>query len=344
MVATLAGCGSSAPRLRWSDDDPVWSPGGHAIVFDSNRGATPVQGDGGNGTYALYSLRLAGGKPRRLTHDGCDDHDPLLSPNGRQIAFDSSCGSSGLSPLVLISSSGKHERALAANVVEFAWSPDGRSIAFTRPRDPTDPTSNNGLWDVRPGGAPRRLVAPRFAVDSFGWSRDGKRIAFGCWLGSVCVTDLRTGAVRRLRRNTVADDQDVARVVWSRDDRQIAFVDGSGGSYDPDYSAWVMASDGTGAHRLPRFGEGNVDDLQWLPGRRGVLLVNTDYADVYLVDSDGRDKHDLPFEADVVEPSPSGTELLFVRRIFDSNGEYDRSALSLEKLKTGKTERLTQRG
>jgi Tol biopolymer transport system component len=345
LALVLAGCGSPSPaQLRWSDDDAVWSPNGRTIFFDSNRGATPVQGDASNGTYALYSLRSAGGKRRRLTHNGCDDHDPLPSPNGREIAFDRTCCDTCTTVLMLVSSSGKHESALASNPNFFAWSPDGRSIAFTRERDPTDPTSNYSLWDVRPGHRPRLLVTSRFAVDGFGWSRDGKHIAFGCGLGSVCVIDVRTGAVRRLHRSRTSNDRDVFSVAWSRDDKEIAFVDGSGGSYDPNYSAWVMTAGGADAHRLPRFGEGNVDDVQWLPGRPGVLLVNTDYASVYLVDADGRNKHDLPFEADTVAPSRKGTRVLFVRRVFYDDGTYDRSALSLANLKTGKTERLTQRG
>jgi Tol biopolymer transport system component len=319
-----------------------------SILFASNRDATPVQGDGDNGRYALYAMAVDGRGLRQLTRPGpnCSDEYPAPSPSGSRIAFLRTCGQS--TDLWMVSSDGRQTTDVAGDVDDAAWSPDGRSIAFTRPRDTTDPMSPDDLFVLPASGGSARLVAKGdttvgFSVGSFAWSHDGTRIAFGCRGGWLCAAGVEKGArtIRRLHHFSSGDD--VYSVAWSPDDRELAVVDGSGGSYDPDYSAWVMAADGKHAHRLPRHGEGNVDAVAWLPEHPQVLVINTDYAKAYLMRADGTGKHDLPFAVDTIAPSLAGDKALFVRRVFDSDGNYDRSAISLANLKTGQVQQLTQR-
>jgi WD40 repeat protein len=106
------------------------------------------------------------------------------------------------------------------------------------------------LVRVRPSGGQGGRTGFGSSVGGFAWSHDGTRIAYGRQGGSICVADIRTGATRRIHRFWSGND--VSSVAWSPDDKQIAFIDGSGGSYDPNYSAWVMAADGHHALRLPR--------------------------------------------------------------------------------------------
>jgi Tol biopolymer transport system component len=348
-VAAATSCGgrSAWARLQWSDDDASWAPTGRSLLFASNRDATPAQGDEGNGRYALYAMGVNGGTLRQLTRPGpCSDEDPVPSPSGSRIAFLRSCG--GSTELWVIPNNGGQARSVASDVVSDAgWSPGGHLIAFTRSRDATDPSSPNDLYLVPANGGSARLVAKGggatalgSSVGAFAWSHDGTRIAFGCQGGSVCATEVGTGAIRRL--HLFSSGNDVSSVAWSPDDKELAFVDGSGGSYDPDYSAWVMAADGQHAHRLPRHGEGNVDAVEWLPKHPQVLIINTDYGKAYLIRADGTGKHDLPFDVDTVAPSMDGGKLLFVRRVFDRDGNYYRSAISLANIKTGTTRQLTQ--
>jgi Tol biopolymer transport system component len=349
VIALAVSCGgSSSTRLRWSDDDAGWMPDGRSIVFVSNRRATPAAWGTDGGPWGLYVMAVDGRKLRRLTAPGggCDDRDPAPSPDGLEIAFLRDCGSTG--NLMVVSSEGGLPRLLARGPDLFSWSPDGRLIAFTRTRDASDPFSPDDLFVVPTSGGSVRLAAKGdgttalgSSVGGFAWSHDGTRIAFGCQGGSLCVDKMRTGTIRRL--HLFSRGNDVSSVEWSPDDNELAFVDGSGGSYDPNYSAWVMAADGHHTLALPRHGEGNVDALEWLPNHPQVLLINTDYAKAYLIRADGTSKHDLPFEVDTISPSTDGSKLLFVRRVFDSEGSYYRSAISVATLRTGQTERLTQR-
>lgn len=356
VVSGLGSGSGSWGGLHWIDDDPAWIPGGDSFVFTSNRGASPGQISVDGGRWSLYVMKLGGRAPRRLTAPthGCTDDYAAPSPDGRLVAFVRDCPSTspGAMPtpngdlpgqLMVVPTAGGRAKRLATGLdvysgtTQVEWSADGRLIAYARMRNPDDPTAPDDLWtaDVRTG-ALRRVGRD---VDGFAWSRRGRRLAFGC-PGDVCVVSPPSGVVHRLHRFAADDAYSFA---WSADDTQLAFVDGSGGSYEPDYSAWVMNGDGTNAHRLPRYGEGNVDAVQWLPRQPRALVVNTDEASLYRIQSDGTGKRDFPIEVDVVSPSPDGRTLLFVRRVFDSDGNYYRSAISVVDVRSGRVRRLTQR-
>jgi Tol biopolymer transport system component len=341
---TIAGCGGgggSFAQLRWSDDDPAWAPSGREVFFDSNRAAGRDERDTDWGS-SLYVMRTDGSGLRRLTQSGqCDDQYPDPSPNGEEIAFVRTCQGSDL---WVVTSHGDLPEMLATGADTFAWAPDGRHIAVTLDRNSNDPTSGNDLWVVATDGSPSRLVArgrgPSQAIGDVAWSRDGRQIVFGCHGGSLCIADIRTGAIRQLHH--FSEENDLSSVEWSPDDKELAVVDGSGGSLDPNYSAWVMAADGEHARKLPRFGDGNVDAVEWLPRHPRVLVINTDYAKAYLVRADGEHKRDLPFGVDDLTASPDGSKLLFVRRHFDSEGTYYHSAISVANVRTGEARQLTQ--
>ena len=344
-VFAVAGCGGggrpSFAQLQWSDDDPAWAPSGREVFFDSNRAGTRAERNTDEG-YSVYAMRIDGGGLRRLTRgDACNDQYPDPSPNDQAIAFIRTCQTGDL---WVVARGGGRSKMLTTRVEEAAWSSDGRLLAVTRDRNALDPFSGSDLWVVATRDGQMRLLARGVGMEKsiggFAWSRDGRRLAFGCRGGSLCVADVRTGTVGRLHRFKRGDD--VSWVAWSPDDKQLAFVDGNGGSYDPNYSAWVMAADGKHARQLPRYGEGNIWDVEWLPGRPQVLLVNTDYGKAYLVRADGTHKHDLPFEVDDITASPDGKAVLLVQRVFDSEGTYDHSTISLANLKTGHVRQLTQ--
>jgi Tol biopolymer transport system component len=101
-----------------------------------------------------------------------------------------------------------------------AWSPDGRTIAFT-----SDRTGNDDIYAVdAAGGAARRLTAGPRHHDNPVWSPDGRRLAFNsdrdgpAGASDLFVMDADGGDLRNLTRTP-----DVAEVVaaWSPDGRTL---------------------------------------------------------------------------------------------------------------------------
>jgi hypothetical protein len=153
---------------------------------------------------------------------------------------------------------------------------------------------------------------------------------------------MRSGRTLTLLQDDFSTGSTVTSVAWSADDGQLAFVIGTGGSYQPNYDAWVVSSDGEHARRLGRYSEGSVDNVQWLPAHPDTLLIESDYS-AYLVRANGTGKRDLPAVYDVYGASPDGKTVLDVDTKYDSAGNYYRSAISLANLRTGEIRQLTQR-
>ena len=93
-----AGTGPRRPRLRdlrhnadgseqrrltrnadTDDVDLAWSPDGHQIAFVSRR----------DGNLEIYVMNTDGSEQRRLTRNTVRDSNPVWSPDGRRIAFES---------------------------------------------------------------------------------------------------------------------------------------------------------------------------------------------------------------------------------------------------------------
>ena len=109
-----------------------------------------------------------------LTHSPWQDAQPLVSPNGKLVAFASNRGGTG--GLWVVDTDGTGLRRVPAigfpsdQYVQMAWSPDSRTIALT-----TGTAKSVALSLATPGGKPR-LLARSDAFGSVSWSPDGKLV------------------------------------------------------------------------------------------------------------------------------------------------------------------------
>lgn len=192
---------------------PAWTPGGHEVVFSSDRGGrrelwrVPVTGRGNPVRLAWASEdaaevsisprgnRLAYARetdsssiwrvfidsesrtpPVRVTATTRRDIFPHPSPDGKRIAFQSD--RSGVNEVWICDEDGSNAVQLTSFGKGWSgsprWSPDGRTIAFD-----SNVEGNWDIWAIRSeGGRPVRLTTNP-ADDSMGsWSRDGKWIYF----------------------------------------------------------------------------------------------------------------------------------------------------------------------
>jgi hypothetical protein len=179
--------GRGRRRLTSGDDYELdWSPDGKALVFSDQSRLSRL---------AIVVQPLHG--KRHVLVRGPGVVTPKWSPDGSWIAY---IGPGGL---FLVRPSGAGRHLLARGSIEsFAWSPDGRSLAFG---------AGEKVFTVgRDGGAPRRLrLRGLRKIAALSWSPDGRLLALesaGIWVVG------RDG--RGLRR--VAHEGSNTLVGWSR--------------------------------------------------------------------------------------------------------------------------------
>ena len=135
----------------------TWSPDGRRIAVVR---VAHSPADARNPTkLGLWVVNADGSNARRMVGKATSG-DPAWSPDGRRIAFrryDGQLGfrSAGPSDLFVVNADGSGLRRLtghAANVRWFAWSPDGRTIAYLRNRE---------VYIVKADGSEERRLTQR---------------------------------------------------------------------------------------------------------------------------------------------------------------------------------------
>jgi Tol biopolymer transport system component len=155
-----------------SPDQLAWSPDGTKIAFISER----------DGNWELFVMNADGSEQRRLTRNTVRDSNPVWSPDGRRIAFESNWQVS------VMNADGSGQRRLTRNGGRNfapAWSPDGQRIAFERRLGKGRQSGRcyacrealtYEVHVMNADGSEQRRLTPRGAKP--GWSPDGRTIAF----------------------------------------------------------------------------------------------------------------------------------------------------------------------
>jgi Tol biopolymer transport system component len=161
---------------RW----PRWSPSGKRIA--ATRTVKPPSTWPENSNFSqVFVIRPGGGPPRRL-RTPVSMANPSWSPDGRRIvAGGGRAGgfgepfSSGLW-VINVATGAAREILHFDNELGLlpAWSPNGRTIAFTRY---IQGTADAHVWTVRPNGTGLRQLTPLLAFQPPSWSPDGRRLA-----------------------------------------------------------------------------------------------------------------------------------------------------------------------
>ena len=210
-------------------------------------------------------------------------------------------------PLLVIRPDGSGLRTVTpprTTVREYAWSPDGRSIAYVDQR--------SSLWLLHRDGTGRRLLLPgsRLATASLSWSPDGKTIAIASGEhggdcpdpGKIYLVPTSGARPKSLPARRVAP----CYVAWSPRGNEIAYI-GSNGTF-------VIHPDGTGRHRVPHVGL----FAQWsADGRQLVFDHGSNWRNesIAVVDADGTHFHIVTTHAESGSTvwSPQGHRILYAR-------------------------------
>lgn len=218
----------------------------------------------------IYSMNACGQLIRRLTFHG--GHQAKLSPNGRLIALSALEPGAHTSDLWIMHTDGSGLRDLTntpdRNDVDPAWSPDGRSIAWSSEPD----GSRAGQLFVMSlcTGATRAITQP-FEPPEPGdasWSPDGREIVFDEFPTPPALAQLwMVDSDGHNLRSVTATSLDAFGPDWGPNGL-IAF---SSGASAPQSHLWTMHPNGADPRQITTDADGSTSELpafspdgQWL--------------------------------------------------------------------------------
>lgn len=259
-----------------NDYSPKFSPNGRFIVF-----VREISEDSD-----IFTMNVDGRDQRRLADLSEYDYDPAVAPDAKQIVFSSS--PNGFAQLFTMDVDGGDPSAFSQVLDGWAtfpaWSPDGRSIAYSCGRPNFEAAD---LCVLSRGGRFVGVVGEETMSREWqpSWAPDGKTIAFASnetGDSEIFLVDPITREVRRLTEDP-AHDSDPA---WSPDGALIAF---SSDRFDHD-EICTMRADGSFIGCL-------ASGIQpsWSPdGSRIVFYRATPEGDrIFVMDADGSDVQQL---------------------------------------------------
>ncbi|HET8783804.1 MAG TPA: S9 family peptidase [Pyrinomonadaceae bacterium] len=272
LVVVFAGAAFAQSTVEWSPElqvklkttgAPRVSPDGKRVVYTVTDAV--MTNDKSEFVTQIWMAMIDGKtKPNgaqsdlprsvQLTFGDKSSTNPRWSPDGNWIAFTSN-RKDNKSNLYLLNLNGGEAEPLTdvkTGVTGFAWSPDGRSIAFrmadskSEDEEKNDKAKNDFRWvdenfkmsrlyvitvqkDANGKRDPRKLTAENYNVDDFDWSADGSRIVFGHtkspvaneWTTSdVSIVEVASGKVTSLANTPAAESQPV----YSPDGKSIAVL------------------------------------------------------------------------------------------------------------------------
>ena len=259
-----------------------WTPDGKHLVFGDRNSSL---------TSAIYLYSLENGQRRQLTSppDNLSDIHPVVSPNGRYLAFvrlnpQSRGGSVFLQKLEHLQLSGApYQLTFGQTVAAFDWTHDSRSILHDAGL--VDP----GLWRISVAGGASELVWANIRTSMPSLARSGAGVVYQTTAIDSNIWELPIPSSPNSQADSfrvIASTSGDSDMKLSPDGTRIAFVSARSGHSD----LWVANRDGSQARQLTNFAGWRAGSPCWSADGKSIAFDANEPAStwsIHVVPADG---------------------------------------------------------
>jgi Tol biopolymer transport system component len=299
-IANVLGARDALPADNEAIASPTKVSAGQglrgAIAFHSNL----------DGDLEIFVMNADGSRVTQLTHNTDHEIEPMWSPDGRRIAFNSSRpGAFETVEIFVMNADGTGITRLTNNAfIDFGpiWSPDGKQIAFTSNRD-----GDEEIFVMKADGTSVRQLTHNDGVTDVptGWSPNGRQILFRSDRdgdSDLYVMNVDGSGVTQLTDDPASDEGDHAG--WSPDGTRIVFSSRRDGG---DLDIFIMNANGSGVTQLTTNDGVEDDDPAWSPDGKHIAFHSTRDGDeeIYVISAGGGEATQLTFNEGFDDAVPS---------------------------------------